>query len=182
MYPVLFVICLLFRVHLFVAAAKNCKPAEVSMNGQALKDHTFKTSVVNAPFDCQVLCENELTCQSYNYFIPGKICELNNRTKEARPNNYVTDEDRFYVRSWPNRGRWQLPQKNEVVSQLNDVKHLRPASGIRERNLNFEIFRICSKNLQTVSTKKKKKMHRKILVQKPCNKRFFFFLNFNYFY
>ena len=111
MYLVISALCLLFRMQLIVGADRNCKPAEVSMNGQALKDHTFKTSVVRAPFDCQVLCENELTCQSYNYFIPGKICELNNRTKEARPDNFVQDEDRFYVRSWPNRGKWQSPAK-----------------------------------------------------------------------
>ncbi|XP_078382635.1 uncharacterized protein LOC144665287 [Oculina patagonica] len=103
MFSVPFALCLIFRMYLLVAAGSKCKPAEASANGQALKDHTYKTSVVRTPFDCQVLCENELTCQSYNYFIPGKICELNNRTKEARPNSFVADEDRFYMKNWPNR-------------------------------------------------------------------------------
>ncbi|KAL9963792.1 hypothetical protein ACROYT_G027335 [Oculina patagonica] len=31
------------------------------------------------------------------------ICELNNRTKEARPDNFVKDSDRYYMRKAPNR-------------------------------------------------------------------------------
>ena len=109
MSSVIFALCLTPWMYLFVAAGRKCKPAEASVNGYALKDHTFKTAVVKAPFDCQVLCENELTCQSYNYFIPGKICELNNRTKEARPSKFVPDEARFYMRKGPSRGKWQSP-------------------------------------------------------------------------
>ncbi|XP_078382652.1 uncharacterized protein LOC144665303 [Oculina patagonica] len=103
MFPVPFALCLIFRMYLLVTAGRKCKPAVASVNGQALKDHKFKTSVVRTPFDCQVLCESEITCQSYNYVIAGKICELNNRTKEARPESFVADEDRFYVKNWPNR-------------------------------------------------------------------------------
>ena len=32
------------------------------------------------------------------------LWELNNRTKEARPEDFVRDETRFYVRRWKNRG------------------------------------------------------------------------------
>ena len=95
MCPVLLTLCLIPRMSFFVAAGQKCKPAEASANGRALKDHTFKSYVVRTPFECQVLCEKEITCQSYNYFIPGKICELNNRTKEASPDKFVPDEDRF---------------------------------------------------------------------------------------
>ncbi len=117
MFSVPFALCLTFRMYLLVAAGSKCKPADASANSQTLKDHTFKTSVVRTPFDCQVpiLCENELTCQSYNYFISGKICELNNRTKEARPNSFVSDEDRFYMKSWPNRGKRQSFAKNDLI-------------------------------------------------------------------
>ena len=82
-----------------LTTGQQCKSAEASVQGKALKGHTFKTSVVRAPFECQVLCESELTCQSYNYFLPGKICELNKRTKEARPEDFVMDENRFYMKS-----------------------------------------------------------------------------------
>ena len=88
-----------------ISVGKQCKTAEASISGKALMGYTFKSLAVRAPFECQVLCENTFHCQSYNFFLPRKICELNNRTKEARPRNFVTDEDRFYVRSWPNRGK-----------------------------------------------------------------------------
>ncbi|KAL9983090.1 hypothetical protein ACROYT_G005219 [Oculina patagonica] len=90
-------------MYLCLAASLKCKPYEMPVNGHALKDHTFQTSVVQDQTECQVLCDNVLTCQSYNYFIPGNICELNNRTKEARPDSFVPDDDRFYVKNWPNR-------------------------------------------------------------------------------
>ena len=100
----LFALCLISRMDLRVTARQQCKPAEASVNGKALRGHTFKTSEVRSLFECQVLCENELKCQSYNYFITSKLCELNNRTKEARPNSFVPDESSFYMKSWPNRG------------------------------------------------------------------------------
>ena len=56
------------------------------------------------PHECLMFCYSEFTCQSYNYVIIGKLCELNNRTKEARPGDFVRDETRFYVRRWKNRG------------------------------------------------------------------------------
>ena len=100
----LFALCLISRMDLPVTAVQQCKPAEASVHGKALKGHTFKTSVVRSLFECQVLCESELKCQSYNHFIPSKICELNNRTKEARPYHFFPDENSLYMKSWPNRG------------------------------------------------------------------------------
>ena len=97
-------LCLISLMDLRVTADQQCKLAEASMNGKALKGHTFKTSVVGSLFECQVLCENELKCQSYNYFIPSKICELNDRTKETKAYSFVTDENSVYMKSWPNRG------------------------------------------------------------------------------
>lgn len=86
--------------HLAVITAKQCKPVEVSSAGKALKNHTFRSTAVASVFECQVVCEQDLQCQSYNFFIPEKICELNDRTKEGRPQDYVTDETRFYMEIW----------------------------------------------------------------------------------
>ncbi|KAL9974939.1 hypothetical protein ACROYT_G012048 [Oculina patagonica] len=49
------------------------------------------------PYKCKVICEQEITCQSYNYVIGEALCELNNRTKEARPENFRSDPARFYI-------------------------------------------------------------------------------------
>ena len=100
----LFALFVISRMLLSEAAGPQCKPIEESVRGKALKGHTFKTSVVQDPNECLFFCESELTCQSYNYFMPKRICELNNRTKEARPDDFVPDKSRFYMRRWANRG------------------------------------------------------------------------------
>ena len=86
----------------------QCDPAEQSVSGKALRGHTYKTRRVQDPYECLVFCDSELTCQSYNYVKPGRICELNNRTKEEKPEDFVQDENRFYIRKWTNRGRHLL--------------------------------------------------------------------------
>ena len=91
-------------IPLVVASGPQCKPTEQSVSGKALKGHTFKTKRVQDPYECLMFCDSELTCQSYNYVKTGKTCELNNRTKEARPGDFVEDESRFYMRRWDNRG------------------------------------------------------------------------------
>lgn len=81
----------------------QCDPAEQSVSGKALRGHTYKTRRVQDPYECLVFCDSELTCQSYNYVKPGRVCELNNRTKEEKPEDFVQDENRFYMRKWTNR-------------------------------------------------------------------------------
>ena len=80
----------------FVTAKDRCK-TEVSIPGMALKGFVFKKMSVAAPHVCDINCEREITCQSYNYVIGEKSCELNHRTKEARPENFQSDEARFYM-------------------------------------------------------------------------------------
>ena len=73
-----------------------------------LRGHTFKTTKVGRPGVCYLMCEEELTCQSYNFVIGHKICELNNRTKEARPEDFKPDRTRFYMKRARNRGTLQF--------------------------------------------------------------------------
>ena len=80
------------------AAGGLCKTSERSVPGKALKGHTFMEFAVRAIVDCQNTCENDPRCASYNYYIPDKLCELNSQTKETRPDDFVTDELRFYMR------------------------------------------------------------------------------------
>ncbi|XP_022803942.1 uncharacterized protein LOC111341251 [Stylophora pistillata] len=86
-----------------MTASLQCEPAQHSENGKALKGHIFKRKRVQDPYECRVFCYSELTCQSYNYVKTDQICELNNRTKEARPEDFVQDLTRFYMRRWKNR-------------------------------------------------------------------------------
>ena len=95
---VLLTICLISKMYQIEAEGQQCKPSERSVPGNALKGHTFKEFVVKAIVECQNSCENDPRCASYNYYIPNKICELNSQTKEARPDDFVTDDLRFYMK------------------------------------------------------------------------------------
>ena len=77
-----------------------------------LQGFVFKKFLVRAFHECDISCERELTCQSYNFVVGEKSCELNNRTKEARPENFRKDLARSYIRRLVQRGKYKL---NNVV-------------------------------------------------------------------
>nr|XP_058971158.1 uromodulin-like isoform X3 [Pocillopora verrucosa] len=81
----------------FVAANDQCR-TEINIQGMALEGHVFKRWSLAAPHLCDVKCGQEITCQSYNYNRKYQICELNNRTKEARPENFLSAPAWFYIR------------------------------------------------------------------------------------
>ena len=94
----------LFTLYLIACMVANnttgqqCKLSEVSIPGKALNGHTFKATVVSGPILCQMLCENDPKCRSYNFQILTKNCELNDETKETKPNDFATDDLRFYMK------------------------------------------------------------------------------------
>jgi len=88
----------------FTEAAGQCHLAGRSVYGMYLRGHTFKTVQVGLPEDCYFKCEQEARCQSYNVIIGPIICELNSRTKEARPEDFVPDQRRFYMKRLTKRG------------------------------------------------------------------------------
>ena len=69
-----------------------------------LKQHTFKELKALNGFECSQMCNDDVRCQSFNYVISQYMCELNNRTKEARPEDFLPDSDRFYVKRLSGRG------------------------------------------------------------------------------
>lgn len=76
---------------------------EASQFGMMLQRHIFKR--MTAPsYVCLKECRLDLRCQSFNYVISKEMCELNNRTKEARPEDFVPDPDRYYFRRDFGRG------------------------------------------------------------------------------
>ncbi|KAL9963778.1 hypothetical protein ACROYT_G027318 [Oculina patagonica] len=69
-----------------------------------LRGHTYNTFKARSlSMHCREACNSEIKCQSYNYVFFQDICELNNRTKEARPEDFVNDRDRYYMKKAPNR-------------------------------------------------------------------------------
>lgn len=84
---------------------QQCGTDHYSVYQAMLKYHTFKTLKARpGSLDCRQACISDVRCQSYNYVMYEHICELNNRTKEARPEHFVKDEDRYYITKTPKRG------------------------------------------------------------------------------
>ena len=108
--PCFFLVAGVFMNH--VSAGKQCRE-DRSINGMALQGFVFTKFIVRALHECDISCETEITCQSYNYVVGEKSCELNNRTKEARPENFRSDPARFYKRRLSDRGMYK---KIRIVS------------------------------------------------------------------
>ena len=102
LFVVAFFLVLSWRCH--GEAADQCPPKQ-SILGKALKGFTFKTLLSPSAFECLVDCHYEDICQSYNYVTKTNICEMNNRTKEAKPEQFVSDPDRFYVKRGAHRSK-----------------------------------------------------------------------------
>ena len=87
------------------ACADNlqCKRVQ-SVYGTMLRGHVFQESNAANILACSLLCNSDIRCQSINYVISRHLCELNNRTKEARPEDYVQDVDRVYLTRPSERG------------------------------------------------------------------------------
>ena len=87
----------------------------MNIRGMALKGFAFKRMAVAAPHICDILCEREIICQSYNFNRKEQICELNNRTKDARPENFRSDPAWFYIRRLNGRGKYSTLNKNHAA-------------------------------------------------------------------
>ena len=99
-------LCVMLWMSKDVTAGQQCKAVESSVRGSALQNHTFKSVAVGHPVECPAICERDPMCQSYNFFIPKKLCELNDRTKETNPEDFVSDEKRFYMGIWRLKGEF----------------------------------------------------------------------------
>ncbi|XP_078364406.1 neuronal pentraxin-2-like [Oculina patagonica] len=84
----------------------------------ALKGHTFKKAVVRAPYMCDFKCEQDVRCQSFNYVIQENVCELNNVTKEEKPEHFVRDPERFYIKRLST-----APRKDYAFQFLSDESY-----------------------------------------------------------
>ena len=77
---------------------------EKSIFGWELRGHTYQTMMAELGPDCVIACRRDQRCQSFNFVISVGKCEFNNRTKEAKPEDFVQDQSRFYYRRAMKRG------------------------------------------------------------------------------
>ena len=97
-------------------ATDECGIESYSIYQMMLKGHTFNTfNAHQGSLHCRQACNSDFRCQSYNYVIFKDICELNNRTKEARPEDFVRDKDRYYMMKAPKRGNDNIIIRNNII-------------------------------------------------------------------
>ena len=78
-------------------ASRQCREVH-SIYQKMLKGHTFKTFQSRPlSIDCIQACTSDDRCQSFNYVLANGTCEMNNRTENARPKDFVDDVERIYM-------------------------------------------------------------------------------------
>ena len=83
--------------------AQQCR-SEYSFRSMMLKGHIFMAKTTSNWLKCVEKCNHDVRCQSLNYVTTQGKCKLNNRTKEARPEDFVPNSDRFYIKRLDGRG------------------------------------------------------------------------------
>ena len=122
--------------------------SEGSISGWMLQKHIYKTIHVDKGIDCVLICQNDNRCQSLNFAMRLRICELNDRTKEARPEHFVPNPDRHYFKRYIKRGEWKQDNQmiqlffpvnprveetgNLIVSQVFNESHMNSKSQLRK--------------------------------------------------
>ena len=72
--------------------------------GGALLHHVYQTLKVPGSIYCLRACDDDIRCQSINHVVHGEICELNNRTKEAKPQDFTEDHTKVYMNKFRKTG------------------------------------------------------------------------------
>ncbi|XP_074606984.1 uncharacterized protein LOC141859978 [Acropora palmata] len=89
--------------------------------GGALLQHVYQTLKLPGSIYCLRACDDDIRCQSINHVVHGEICELNNRTKEARPKDFTTDDTKVYMKKF--RKRTAIGSISQVPAQsCNEIK------------------------------------------------------------
>ena len=82
--------------------------SEQSISGWMLRRHIYKTMMADLGLHCLLVCHTDDRCQSFNFVMSLHMCEFSDRTKEARPEDFTPDSDRYYFRRNIKRGKWNI--------------------------------------------------------------------------
>ena len=98
---------LVFGPMFFIAETQQCSASgsEQSISGWMLQRHIYKKMKADLGLHCLLVCRTDDRCQSFNFVMSLHMCEFSNRTKEARPEDFIPDPDRYYFRRDINRGK-----------------------------------------------------------------------------
>ena len=85
--------------------AQQCIVSRSSIFGWMLQRHVYRTMVAERPHLCLYACREDNRCQSFNFVLSLRMCELNNRTKLARPQDFIPNPDRLHFTRGTSRGK-----------------------------------------------------------------------------
>ena len=94
-------LCAFYLISLVSASettGEQCHVYQVPIRAKALRGHTYKTAKAGELFRCHVRCERDPVCKSCNFKHTQEICEMNNETRETKPNDFITDEKSYYIK------------------------------------------------------------------------------------
>ncbi|XP_068736575.1 adhesion G protein-coupled receptor E2-like isoform X1 [Montipora capricornis] len=80
-----------------------------------LQGHIYQTMSANIGLHCLSACLKDDRCQSFNFVMSLQMCEFSDRTKEARPEDFIPDADRYYFRKYIKRA--QLGSISELAAE-----------------------------------------------------------------
>ena len=92
-------LCIVLPLLLFPSATwagESCKN-DYSEYGFALTDHAYESIRVDRLISCYMACSMQPACQSLNYNLADKTCDLNNDTKYYRPKYFVEKPTSVYA-------------------------------------------------------------------------------------
>ena len=103
--------------------AQQC-PSERSISGWMLQGHVYKTTLADLGLHCLLSCSTDDRCQSFNFVMSSYMCEFSDRTKEAIPEDFIPDPDRYYFGKRVNRGNLIIINQFAADKRLSSICNL----------------------------------------------------------
>ena len=116
--------------------------SKISIFGWMSQGHIYNMMSLERPHTCVHICREDDRCQSFNRVIFLLKCEFNNRTKEARPEDFIPNSDRFYYKRDRKRGKKKNCSKL-IINNCDDLlgSKLRSLKSF-ESNLDDRVSRV----------------------------------------
>ena len=90
-------LCFVVSSLLFLSSVGESCKNDYSEYGFALTDHAYESIRVDRLISCYMACSMQPACQSLNYNLADKTCDLNNDTKYYRPKYFVEKPTSVYA-------------------------------------------------------------------------------------
>ncbi|XP_029179296.2 uncharacterized protein LOC114946818 [Acropora millepora] len=103
------VLCIIVSLIWFPALTSTSKSCNNNLSeyGFALLDHVYKSFLADRLASCYISCNMQPACQSLNYNLADKSCELNNETKYFQPRHFVEKPTYVYAENPDSEHPWR---------------------------------------------------------------------------